>query len=332
MICRARTGIFLAALLALAAILPAAAIAAGKCPAGYHQTGEQDEHRGNTTIKHAVCAPDDDDSPAPAPPEPQAVSCARAQEQADLDRAAVEQIQQTAEENQSELSEWTRMNTDAQKGALWAGVEFAMSSYAADTERMASSASKLESRAEFLARKLTTSRKQKIRLQYLTELQGVTSSLPSAKRVLLAKKTVLLASNIDQAWGVARGTMQNEFRVAAKHDASLQQLLKDPGFRDAFAGDSPTTEVLSSLADQALDDAVKAASSIEQYEKFTGPTVRAGVFVREEAYNALKSLLSTNRVLQANDVAGELAKASGVLEGRYKKSVDALRSCQSDAR
>jgi hypothetical protein len=60
----------------------------------------------------------------------------------------------------------------------------------------------------------------------------------------------------------------------------------------------------------------------------TGPIVPAAKFVREEAYNALESLLSTKRAIQASDVAGELARAAGVLQGRYKASIDALKICR----
>lgn len=141
-----------------------------------------------------------------------------------------------------------------------------------------------------------------------------------------------LSADADQAWGVTRNTMKDEFRVAAKHNEAMQEVLKDPGFRDAFTGnpgEEPAQEILSALADKAVDDAVKAMSTVEIYSKFTGPTVRAAVFLREATYNAMKSILSTTHVLAENDAAGKLLKVSGALEKRYKDTIDSLRSCRA---
>lgn len=295
------------------------------CPAGTIKVGEREEETATAVIVHPVCQ-------AAAPAKTKPTDCAAAEKQAEQDRKAIETVRQTAEQGQEELGEWSKMNGDAQKDALWAAVEFAMASYAADTDQVAKSVSKLNSKADLLTKKLLTSPKYEARLKYLRELRAARKQLAPAKMVLASKEVVTAAADADQAWSIARKTMQNEFRVAAKHNDAMQQVLKDPGFRDAFVGDpddAPGMEVVSALADQAVDEAVKAASTLAQYEKFTGPTVRAGVFVREEAYNALKSLLSTKRVLQQNDVAGQLAKATGVLQGQYKKSIDALRLCRA---
>jgi hypothetical protein len=263
------------------------------------------------------------------------LDCEAVQQQAERDRAAIERLRATNEMNQEELSDWTNMTKRAQKDALWAAVDFAMADYAADAERAATSVSKLQTQVAFLTKKATKSHKQKTRLKYLVELQQARAALTRARVVHVSKKIVESAASADDAWKVARGTMENEFRVAAKHDSSIRDQLREPGFREAFTGDpndSPTTEVLETLSDQAIDDISKAALTAGQYEKLAGPTVRAAIFVRDSAYSALESILSTQRVLQAADVAGKLAQASGVMQERYKKSIDALRTCRTTAR
>ncbi|MBI2204702.1 MAG: hypothetical protein HYU41_12705 [Candidatus Rokubacteria bacterium] len=60
----------------------------------------------------------------------------------------------------------------------------------------------------------------------------------------------------------------------------------------------------------------------------TGPAIRAAVFVRDASYAATLSALSTARVLQQSDVAGDLARASGALQKQYQTTVDALRACR----
>ena len=92
--------------------------------------------------------------------------------------------------------------------------------------------------------------------------------------------------------------------------------------------DTPGLDALSSLTQQAGEELSKLELGLERYQKFTGPTIRAAVFVRDAAYSALLSGLSTVRVLQQSDVAGDLAKATAALQKQYKKSIDALHACR----
>ena len=86
-------------------------------------------------------------------------------------------------------------------------------------------------------------------------------------------------------------------------------------------------EALTSLWDQAVEDAVTVLSTASRYEALGGSAVRAGVFVRDAAYAALESLLSTQRVSQDADAAGALAKAAGVWQKQYETAVQNLRAC-----
>jgi hypothetical protein len=310
-----RSGLSAALLLATIA-LPGYA---ESCPAGTKQIGMQEEEAADAIIDHPVCQ----------------IDCGAAQQQAELDRAAIERLRAANEQNQEELSDWTKMNKSAQKDALWAAVEFAMADYAADAERAATSVSKLQNQVAFLTKRTAKSNKQKTRLKYLVELQQARAALAHARVVHVSKKIVDTAASANDAWTVARREMEAEFRVAAKHDVRIREQLQEPGFKEAFTGDpndAPAMEVLETLSDQAIDDISKASLAAEQYEKLAGPAVRVGIFVRDSAYSALESILSTQRVLQAADVAGRLAQASGVMQERYKKSIDALRKCRTTAR
>jgi hypothetical protein len=149
---------------------------------------------------------------------------------------------------------------------------------------------------------------------------------------LLDKIIVKEGLEAEKAWTVARDTMRGEFRVARKQDETMREVLKDPGFKEAFVGEdveTPGLDVLSSLTEQAVEETGKFLLNAEKYEQFTGPSIRAAVFVRDAAYTALLSYFSTQHVLQQNDLAGNLARSAGVLQLKYKKSVDALADCRN---
>ena len=82
--------------------------------------------------------------------------------------------------------------------------------------------------------------------------------------------------------------------------------------------------------DQAIEDAGKFLATAEEYDRLVGPTIRAGVFVRDVFYSDWLSAVSTARVVQASDLAGSFAKSSAVLQGQYKKSVDAVAACRQN--
>lgn len=172
-------------------------------------------------------------------------------------------------------------------------------------------------------------------MKYLAQLDTALDHLKPLKGALLEKTIVQAGLDADKTWDVARDTMQHEFRVAAKHNQDVRALLKNPKFREAFTGDdidAPGLEVMTVLAEQAGEDAGKFLLGMGKYDRFTGPTVRAVTFVRDVAYSTTLSYLSTQRVLQQSELAGALVKSAGVLQQRYKESVDALRACRAAGR
>ena len=57
-------------------------------------------------------------------------------------------------------------------------------------------------------------------------------------------------------------------------------------------------ETIETLSDQAIEDVSKASLTAEQFKNAAGPGVRAGIFVRDAWYSALKSYFSKQRVEQ----------------------------------
>jgi hypothetical protein len=258
--------------------------------------------------------------------------CAAALRQAEMDRRQIERQRQNIEMSQQELAEWSRLNEEAQKKALVAAVKFTVGTYTADIQSARASVSKLERHAAYLAKKAAQSRKYSTRMKYAAQLDSTLDRLDPKWAELMEKELLKAALDAEKAWSVARNTMHHEFRVAARHNESIRELLSDPAFRDAFSGDdidTPGLDTFSTLAQSASEEIARFAVGLERYGKFTGPAVRAAVFVRDAAYSALLSWESTERVVQQSDeVAGDLARATASLQAQYKKSVDAVRGCR----
>lgn len=318
-------------LIALAFFLVSAADAdAAQCPAGTVLVGTRDEDTGSEIITHVICQ----EVAQPKPPQAarQADSCAVVRERADRERAAIEQLQRTNESNQEELADWSKMNAQSQKDALWAALDFAGDYYTANLKETEAAVGKLERNVAELDKHAVHSRKHATRLKYLADLRAAEAELAPAKVQLVSKRVIESAASAKEAWELSRNTLHHEFNVAAKRNENIRELLQDKNFRDAFMGDedAPGMAVVSDLADEAAKELIENSGILERYAGLTGPIVPAAKFVREETYNAIASILSTRRTLQDSNVAGELAKASGALQARYHDTIDALKACRSN--
>ena len=261
-------------------------------------------------------------------------ACEAVEQRAARERRQIETLRRTTSMSQEELAEWTRLNAQAQKKAVVAAVKFTLGEYTADLENVRGSVSKLGRQAAYLAGRAVKARRYRTRMRYVARLDATLARLNPQWVKLVGKQAAQTGLDADEAWEVARDTMHHEFRVARKHNAAIREVLEDPGFRDAFTGDdldTPGLDVLSSLAKEAGEELGKSELGLEQYEAVTGPTIRAFVFVRDASYAALLSGLSTARVLQQSEVAGDLARATASLQKRYKTSIDSLRACRQAA-
>ncbi len=259
-------------------------------------------------------------------------NCEAVARQAEQDRAQIERQRRTNEASQEELAEWSKLNEEAQKKAVEAALMFTLNVYAANVDNVRKSLSKLERHADYLAKMAKQSRKLQARTKYLARLDSTLGKVGLKWVDVMGRTGLQHGLDIEEAWSISRDTMHHEFRVASKHNEAMREALKDPGFKEAFTGDdidTPGMDVLTTLTDHAVEELGKFELGLQRYEKFTGPTIRAAVFVRDAAYSALLSTLSTQRVLQQNDLAGEAAKAARALQLQYQKSVDALHACRA---
>jgi len=261
-------------------------------------------------------------------------SCDSIARQVQMDREEIERQIRTNRFSQQELSDWARLSSKAQTAAVMAGVKFVMGEFVADIDPVRTSVSKLEREAAELAQKATNSKKSATRVRYLAQLTATLDQLEPMQGNLMDKLFVQTGDDADKVWTVARSTMLHEFRVARTSNEAMRDALREPSFKEAFTGDdidTPGLEVLTVLAEQAGEEASKFLFGLEKYERFTGPTIRAAEFVRDASYSALLSYASAQRVTQQSNLAGDLAKSAGVLQERYKNSIDALEACRQVA-
>jgi hypothetical protein len=330
MIDRLRADIFFFALFAIAAILPFAARADGDCPAGYHQTGEQDEHQGNTTITHAVCAPDEESASSPIPSSRPAMSCAAAQQRASQLRASMEKQRGLSEMNQEQLKEWTERGSEGRNELVKDSVKLVAGEYAADSEMVQEEAGKLEDAARAYASRSFGNKYNASRMANLAALKQKLSEM-DAMNGLVRAKTIFNPDTIT-AWEVSRDSMHNAFRTAAATNSSFAKLVNDPKFRSDLLGSpdsDPKRELLRTALSETSQLIAKRALGLAKYEAFTGPTVRIADFVFNAALDDLKIYLSADRVDQANTNAGVLARQAGVVQKKYEMVIDRLRQCRS---
>jgi hypothetical protein len=168
-------------------------------------------------------------------------------------------------------------------------------------------------------------------MKYAAQLEATLADLEPKQLGLMAQEIVKAGLTADKTWNLVRNTIHHEAGVARNRNAAVREMLRDPEFKEAFAGgdlDTPGLDVLASLTQTAGEELGKLELGLERYGKFTGPAIRAAVFVRDASYSALLSGLSTQRVLQQNDLAGDLARATASLQAQYKRSIDAVRACR----
>lgn len=248
-------------------------------------------------------------------------------------RAAIEGLRRELATNRSELDYWGKLNAEAQLGAVEAAAKFWLGQYAANQLSQRQTLEKLTKKAERLAMKAGNAKKAEMIRKYEGELMAVVRKMGPPNMDLLLRGTTKAALDAEQKWQVIRDTFRLEMNTARKNDGELKAILEQPAFRDLFKSselDSPEHDLKANIAEDLISEVAKHALSLESYEKSFAPHVRAAVFVRDSGYNALLSLLSTQRVLQQADVASSLAKASGVLQEQNEEDVLDALACTAE--
>lgn len=240
-------------------------------------------------------------------------------------RAEIGKNQAQNRATREELDRWTALNKEAQKEAVMASLRFVLGQYASKLDQSMQSLQKLDAQILKLIATSRNTRKLANQQKLYQQIAGKIQALQPKLREAGARWGAQTLVDGDSLWNAANKTLQHEFRVASKHNQSIRELLQDPAFREAFAGDEvdkPSVDLLSALVEKAIEDSASVLKWIEEYEGQIGTATRAVVFVRDAAYAMTASYLSTERVLQQNEVATLVAKASAALQKEYKRSVD----------
>jgi len=260
-------------------------------------------------------------------------ACQTATRQMQEDREAIARQARNNELSQEELSEWTEMGKQARTDAVEAAINLVLDRYVSDLDDVKDKVLKLERRAAKLEQKAAKTSKAAAKARYAEQLDAIMAELKPLKHDHLWPKVgAQTVADGAEVWELARNTIHDEFRVAAKKDQELHAVLSEPEFKSTFLGDdvdSPGEEVLSALADEAVKSLVKSELDLTSFARLTGPSVTAGVFVRDAGYAMTELWLSSDRVSQQDDLAGQLAKSALVLQKRYKDSVDKVHLCRS---
>jgi len=262
-----------------------------------------------------------------------AEGCQAAVRQMQEDREAIARQARSSDLNQEELSEWTKRAEQSRVDAVKAAINLVLDTYVNDIDEVKDKVVKLQRRAAVLAQEAAKTSKAAAKARYAEQLNTVMVEWkPLTYGELWPKLGAQTAADSAQVWKLARNTMQDEFRVAAKKDRELHAVLSEPEFKSTFLGDdlnSPGEEVFLALADEAVKSLAKSELSLTSFARLTGPGVTAGVFVRDTGYAMTELWLSSDRVSQQDDLAGRLAQSALVLQKRYKDSVDKVHVCHS---
>jgi len=282
---------------------PAATIIHCRCTSGYH-------------AENGECV-------APPPPSKSRLSCLVAQARIDADLRQIETQRQLAAENQLQFAEWDKMSDDGHKDLLKAGVELAVGSYAAQEVTAGKDIDALEKQANALAKSAYSVNKLK---QIKAELEA--SGIPFNSFV--AKLTAKAGLDAKDSWELAKGSMHDGFRAAAGTDAKLASELNDPEFREALLGPPEETtayEHTANTVNAAVGQLAGMKDFLGDYVAITAPTVRITSFVIDAGYADLEIWFAANGRAQADQTAGQLARAADLIVPKYWHDMDAKENC-----
>lgn len=273
----------------------------------------------------------DHDTDLEPPPAGRVTACQKAARRAEADLREIRRQRRSNELNREEMAEWSSASKQAQTDALKAAVFYVAGVFIDDLDAVRSSVAKLERRAATMDKKAAFSKKHTTRLKYLAELHGLLEELQPRRLKLMAREVTKVGMDVNAVWQLSKNTMQHEFRVARNRNQKIHEMLKEPEFKETFAGedlDTPGLEVVSTLTDQAVEETGKFLMKARRYERLVGPAVSAGAFARDTLYSALLSYHSTQRVLQQSSLASVFAKSLRALQKQYQNDIDAVRACR----
>ena len=277
-----------------------------RCVAGYHASG-------------GACVLD-----APAP-----LSCTVAQARIDADLREIQEQRDLAAKNQAQLADAHGLGTKGLTDLLKAAAQFSADRYGQNANEVNQQVDKLEQQAEIYAEGVNTLKYNPDRYLDLQLLKRTSAELRTVK-FTQAKK--IIASEGPASWVLARDTMNNGFVTAAAFNGQLATELNDPKFQTALFGEEADThsiryDTMANTLKAALSVVADNAKFLADYTEITGPTITYTSFVIDGAYADLELWFAAKSADQADQNAGQLARAAGLMQAKYQRDFQARQTC-----
>jgi hypothetical protein len=320
------------AVLALSGIGVAHAQDTSGCPA--HSAAYKIEDTSTATIVHCHCATgyhatNGECVPPPPPPSTPRLSCAVAEERVRADLEQIQRQRELAVENQAQFAEWNKIGNDGKQDLLKATLELTAGTYASNLEHVSAEMKALQTQEAALSASVKAANTS-ARAADLAKLKQLTSELLSQKISFGLQTTAKTGLDAAESWELAQGTMHDGFSAAASTDAQLAAEMENPSVREDLLGpkdENPLYEHTASVVKAALGELVDSGKLLEHYKAVTGPTVRVASFVIDGAYADLEIWFAANGADQADQTAGQLARAAGVMQAKFRQDMQAKQTC-----
>jgi hypothetical protein len=269
--------------------------------------------------------------PIPLPAQPR-LSCTVAQARIAGDLQQIAQQQKLAAENQVQLAEWSSLGNEGKWDLLKASGKLILGTYAANLEQVQGKMDKIQEAIKTYDSRLSSLSKVNVQNQVATlnALAKETAELRAIRVPFVLKSAADATLNADTAWDVSKNAMHDGFRTAAAADQELADKLNDPSVRDTLLGppdSDPQQELMNTVLSEGSQEVAKSELGAEEYESFSGPTVRVASFILDASLADLKIYLSAQGAEQGDANAGALARAAGMMQTKYRQDYEARKTC-----
>ncbi|WP_297371991.1 hypothetical protein [Acidocella sp.] len=307
------------------------------CPA--HSVAYKIEETASATIVHCHCATGFAAQggqclpPAPPPGAPR-ISCAVAAQRIARDLAQIQHQRELATQNQAQFADARNLGGKAAKDMLTAAGELTIGVAAAEDEHETEAISALtDQTAQLEAQIPTISDKDELETA-MSHLRQLDSQLDAVQDNAGFKELVRNGMDARESWKLGQGALHDGFTAAASVNDQIAQQLDNPQFRQAVLGEEPGETKDDALWDHSADvlkelvsQTAEHAQFLSHYQAITGPAITWTSFTIDAAYADLELWFAAQSADQADQNAGQLARAAGVLQQTFKTDMQARQTC-----
>ncbi|WP_298282253.1 hypothetical protein [Acidocella sp.] len=328
----------------LCGMLGAPAIAAAQaltgCPA--HSDAYKIEDTASATIIHCRCvsgfgAQGGQCLPPAPPPSAPKLSCAVAQARIARDLAQIQYQRHLATQNQAQFADARALGGHAAKDMLTAAGELTLSVAAAEDGEETKAIDSLEEQTTQLEAQIPNITDKDELQTAMSNLQQLNDRLSNVQANADLKELVRNGMDARESWALGRNALHDGFTAAASVNDKIAQQLENPQFRQIVLNEEPgaekedenstlwehTADVLNSVVSETADN----AKFLSHYSAITGPTITWTSFTIDAAYADLELWFAAQSADQADQNAGQLARAAGVMQDTFKHDMQARQTC-----